>query len=138
MKTLTITAFTLLLAFALESCTPKMNFMASSVVPAANGEVKVKKDKNDNFVINVDVLNLAPPDRLTPPQQAYVVWMEASQNVTKKLGLLKPSSGVLSKALKASLSAPAVSEPVRVFVTAERDAEVPYPAGIEVLTTSRR
>lgn len=127
-----------LILLMLGSCTPKLNFMASSVVPAATGYAKVKKDKNGNYVVQVDVVNLSPPERLDPPKQAYIVWAESSQNGVKKLGLLKPSSGILSKALKASLSAPTVSEPVRIFVTAERDTEVQYPAGDEILVTARR
>lgn len=123
-----------LILLLLGSCTPKMNFTTSSVVPAATGSAKVKKDKNNNYVVSVNVMNLAPPERLNPPQQVYVVWSELAQNSVKKLGLLKPSSN----ALKASLTAPAVSKPVRVFVTAEREADIQYPAGAEVLATSRQ
>ncbi len=124
-----------LILFMLGSCTPKINFMASSKVPAATGYIKTKKDKNNNYVVDVEVLNLAAPERLDPPRQVYVVWAELSQSNVKKLGLLKPSS---TKTLKASLSAPATSEPIRVFITAEQNADVQYPASDEILVTARR
>ncbi len=130
MKRLISITTVLVLALMIGSCTPKMKFATSSVVPAATGSVAVKKDKNNNYVVSVSVMNLAPPERLNPPQQVYVVWTELEQNSVKKLGLLKPASNTL----KASLTAPAVSKPVRVFITAERDADIQYPAGAEVLT----
>ncbi len=127
-----------LLLLLLESCSPKLKFMPSSVVPAATGQVRVKGNKNNNYLVNVGVLNLAPPDRLTPPQRAYIVWMDSDQNSAKKLGLLNPSSNLLSKALKADLSTTAVAKPTRVFVTAENNTDIQYPAGIELLTTTRQ
>lgn len=131
-------ALSVTMLLLLESCSPKLTFTSSSVVPAATGQVKVKRDKNNNYLVNVEVMNLAPADRLTPPQQAYIVWMDSDQNSVKKLGLLSPSSNLLSKALKADLSATAVAKPTRVFVTAERTPDIQYPAGIEVLTTNRQ
>jgi len=124
----------LVLILLLASCTPSMNFLASSVVPAATGKVQVKRDKNSNYQIKVDVQNLAPADRLTPPQRNYIVWMESDRNTVKKLGLIEPSS----KNLKASLNATAVADPSRVFITAESSPETQYPGGTEVLATGRR
>ncbi|WP_240625534.1 hypothetical protein [Spirosoma pollinicola] len=115
-----------------------MNFVTSSVVPAATGEVKVKKDKNKNYVINVTVLNLADPKKLTPAKESYLVWMESSGNSVKKLGQIDTSSGLLSKTRKGEVSATAVAEPTRVFITAENDVSLQYPAGDVVLTTNRK
>lgn len=121
-------------AYLLGACAPSMTFQTSSVVPAATGNVKVKRDKNQNYVISIDVQNLAPADRLTPPQRTYIAWMESDRNTIKKLGLLEPSS----KSLKASLTTTAVNDPNRVFVTAESSPEIQYPGGTEVLATQRR
>lgn len=131
MKT-TISFFALLLL--LGSCTPSMNFLASSVVPAATGKVQVKRDKNQNYVVRVNVRNLAPADRLTPPGRTYIVWMESDRNTIKKLGLLEPRS----KALNASLTTTAVTNPNRIFVTAENSPEIQQPVGTEVLATRQR
>ena len=139
MKTIQSITLTLGISLLLSSCsTTKMTFVPSSVVPAASGEVKVKKDKNKNYVINVAVLNLADPKKLTPAKASYLVWMESSRNSVKKLGQIDTSSGLLSKAMKGEVSATAVAEPTRVFITAENDVSVQYPAGDVVLTTNRK
>ncbi len=57
------------------SCSRKMTFSKSSVVPAAQGSIKVSKDKNKNNVIKISITDLAGVDRLQPPKQTYVVWM---------------------------------------------------------------
>lgn len=134
MKHMKKVMLTALVPLFLVSCTPSMNFLTSSVVPAATGKVHVKRDKNANYQIKVDVENLAPADRLTPPQRNYVVWMESDRNTIKKLGLIEPSS----KNLKASLNATVVADPNRVFITAENSPEAQYPGGTEVLATQRR
>ena len=135
MKTITPIALILFMAFVLGSCTPNMKFLTSSIVPAATGEVKVKKDKNENYAIDVNILNLAEPQKLTPAKDKYIVWMEDGKNPVKKLGQIDTSSGMLSKAMKASLSATSVAEPSKIFITAEDNAEVNYPTGQIILTT---
>jgi hypothetical protein len=128
------TSILLLLTLSLGACSSSMNFLPSSVVPAATGKAQVKRDKNSNYQIQVNVRNLAPAERLSPPQRNYIVWMESDRNTIKKLGLLEPSS----KALTANLSTTAVDNPNRIFVTAEGTPEIQYPAGKEVLATDRR
>lgn len=131
MKSILSVAFFLCLTFVLFSCgTSKMTFENSSIVPAATGEVKVKKDKNENYAIDLSVKNLAPSQKLTPSKQLYLVWMEDGKNPVKKLGRLDPSSS-----LKASLTALSTVKPTKLFITAEDNAEVTYPAGDVVLTT---
>jgi hypothetical protein len=117
----------------LNACTPKMSFTASSVVPAANGTVNVKTDKNKNYVLNVNLQNLAPSKNLSPSRNTYLVWMETKDNSVKKLGQITPSG----KSLKANLSATAVDKPDQVFITAEDDVEISYPAGDVILTTKK-
>ena len=119
-----------------QSCAHKISFGTSSVVPAAEGSVKVKKDKNNNYNIDLSVIRLADPKRLSPSKQLYVVWMDADQNGTKNIGQLKTSSGMLSKTLKSSLKTVSSVKPTRIFITAEDDAAVQYPGGQVVLDTS--
>ncbi|WP_020604733.1 hypothetical protein [Spirosoma spitsbergense] len=135
MKTIKPIAIFCLLAFTLSSCATNMKFLTSAIVPAATGEVKVKKDNNNNYVLNLDVKNLAEPKSLTPPHEAYVVWMEDGRNAVKKLGQLSPGSGMLSSSLKASLTATSVTEPTRVFITAEEGVDRQVPEGQIILTT---
>lgn len=118
------------------SCAKKINFAGSSVVPAARGFVKVKKDNNSNYNIKVELTNLAEVSRLQPPRQTYVVWMETDQQTTKNIGQIHSSSNMLSKKLKASLETVSSFKPIKVFITAEDDAAVQYPGTQMILSTS--
>ncbi|NEU70280.1 hypothetical protein GK091_25610 [Spirosoma agri] len=133
MKTIKHITLSLVIAIALNACTPKMAFTSSSVVPAASGTINVKKDKNENYTLKVNVHNLAESKNLTPSKGSYLVWMKQNDRSVKKLGQLNPSG----KTLTASLSATAVAKPQEVFITAEDNAEILYPAGQTVLTTEK-
>jgi hypothetical protein len=119
----------------LSGCARKMQFDVSPVVPAATGNVKVKKDDNNNYMLTVKVLNLAPARNLTPSRETYVVWMESNRARVKNLGQINTSKGFLSKTLKGEMKASAISKPTRVFITAEDRADVNYPGNQVVLTT---
>jgi hypothetical protein len=137
MKTIYSVTTALLLLLALESCTPKMSFLDSSIVPSATGDVNVKRDRNNNYAIRIRIANLAEPQKLDPPKNTYIVWMESGRESAKKIGQITTSSGLFSKALKAELNATETEKPDRVFITAENDANVQYPDGPTVLTTKR-
>lgn len=122
--------------YLLQSCSKKITFATSSVVPAAEGSVKVKEDKNNNYSIELKVIRLADAQRLDPPRQLYIVWMETEQNGTKNIGQLKTSSSMLSKTLKSSMKTVSAFQPKAIFITAEDNADVQYPGGQVVLRTS--
>jgi hypothetical protein len=124
-----------LLFLLLPSCATKYAFAISPVVPAAEGSVKVKRDKNDNYNINLSVNRLADPQRLTPSKEFYIVWMETEANGRKNIGHLKTSSGMFSNALKSSLQTISSFKPVGFFITAEDNGSAQYPVGQEVLST---
>ncbi len=118
----------LVVTLTLSSCsTRKASFLVSSVVPAAKGDVKVKKDGNDNYSINIDITDLAEPNRLIPPKFAYIVWLESSNNIVKNIGQIKTSTSLLSSKLKASFESVSVFKPTKIFITAEDDINVQYP-----------
>lgn len=126
-----------IMVFAFSSCaTRKASFQISSVVPAAEGYVKVKEDGNKNYAIRIEVKNLAEPGRLQPPKLAYIVWMEAENNTTKNIGQIKTSTAFLSKKLTASFETVSPLKPIRIFITAEDDAAIQYPYGQTVLSTN--
>jgi len=133
-KFIGLAAFLVLLFFTY-SCSHKIGFMPSTMVPAAQGKVKVKKDNNNNYKIAVSLVNLAPPDRLQPPYSTYVVWIETTQNGTQNIGQLNSSSGLLSKTLKANLDAVSPYKPTRLFITAENSGAIQYPGPTVVLST---
>ena len=113
-----------------------MSFQTSNVVPAAEGSVKVKKNKNKNYDINLSVIRLADPSRLDPPKKVYVVWMNTAQNGTKEVGKLETSSSLLSKTMKSSLKTSVPFQPTGFFITAEDDADMHSPSGQVVLRTN--
>ncbi|MGB8489806.1 MAG: hypothetical protein WCE64_01990 [Bacteroidales bacterium] len=127
---------TLMVAFS-TSCATKMTFSTSSVVPAAQGYVKVSKDKNKNYVIKISVTDLAEVERLQPPKQTYVVWMVTSEGLTKNIGQLKSSKSFMLKKLTAYLKTVSTFNPAKIFITAENDPDVQYPGDQVVLSTGR-
>ena len=116
------------------SCSKKMTFSNSSIVPAAVGSIDLKSDKNNNHSIKINIDHLAPASQLTPPYKTYVVWMVTENNETKNIGQLISNSSFLSKSLKGHLSAVTSFKPVSFFITAENEGNVEYP-GLRVLTT---
>jgi hypothetical protein len=123
-----------LMLIPLTSCAKKYVFLNSSVVPAAQGYVKIKRDKNKNYVIQVTVSNLAEVERLHSSNTTYVVWVNVERNMTKNIGQLKSGSGFMSKKLKAQLETVSSFSPSKVFITAESDPSVSYPSRV-ILTT---
>ena len=105
--------------FSFSACAKKISFQTSSVVPAARGSVKVKKDNNSNYRIQIKLFNLAEVKRLDPPKQAYVVWMESDQQAVKNMGQINSSNSMLSKTLKASFETVTAFKPIKIFITYE-------------------
>ena len=130
-------ALIFLLVLSLASCARKISFQTSSVVPAAQGSVKVKKDNNNNYSIDLNVIRLADPTRLEPSKSTYVVWLETAENGSKNIGSLNTSSTLFSKTLKSSLKTVSPFKPVSLFITAEDNADIQYPGSQVVLRTNR-
>lgn len=127
--------FAALLLFTLPSCSRKMTFGTSQIVPAATGTVSIKKSKNNNYLVDVKTTNLAKPKNLTPPKDVYVVWMKTVENNLRNIGMIKSTSGIFSSALKGELKATATSKPTSFFITAENDGNIQYPGNVVVLRT---
>ena len=113
----------------------KVSFITSTVVPGAEGTVKVKKDKNGNYHIEIDIEHLPPAGKLTPAKKTYVAWVETQENGIKNIGQLKSSSSMLSKTRKASIETVSPYKPNRVFISAEDDGGIEQPGTLVVLTT---
>lgn len=126
----------LLFMLALPSCAKKIAFLNSSVVPAAEGNVSLKTDKNKNYSLDMHIYNLAEPERLQPPGKIYIVWMETDQNMTKNIGQIKTSTGTFSKGLKATFQTVTSTKPTKIFITAKDDPNTQVPNWKVVLTTS--
>jgi hypothetical protein len=124
-----------MMLFFFSSCARKISFQTSTVVPAAEGTVKVKNDKNDNYRISLAISNLAEPKRLQPAKNTYVIWMDTDNNRIKNIGQINTSTGFLSSKLKASFETVSSFKPIKIFITAEDDAAIQYPGMQVVLST---
>lgn len=136
-KNILLGFLTLMIAFSLSACSKKISFLTSSVVPAARGYVNIKTDKNKNNAIEVHLTELAEVQRLQPARQTYVVWMLTDQDVTKNIGQIKSSSGMMSKQLKASFETVSSFKPIKIFITAEDNADIQYPGNQIILETDK-
>lgn len=121
--------------FIVSSCAQTLSFQNSSVVPAAQGKVKVKEDDNNNYNIKVDIKDLADINQLDSGKQTYVVWMETRQGTTENIGQLRSERSFFTGQRKASLETVSSFEPFRVFVTAEHGTNVRFPSNQIVLST---
>ena len=115
----------------------KVVFLSSPIVPAARGYVRVKRDINENYIIQVKISNLAEVNRLQPSKQVYVVWMITDHEITVNTGHIISSTTFLSTKLKASFKKVASSKPIKVFITAENEAGAQSPNEQVILTTDR-
>jgi len=136
-KNIFIGIFALMMIFSLSSCATKVKFATSQVVPAARGTVKIKKDNNKNYAIQVEISNLAEVKRLQPPRNTYIVWLVSDRDETKNLGEIKSSTGAFSKHLTASFKTVTSNKPSKIFITAEDDVTATYPSGQVILATER-
>ena len=107
------------------------NFLDSAVVPAAEGKVKVTRDKNLNYNIEVSVTDLAEVEELQTSKHNYVVWMLTDEGRTENLGQLSSSPNG-----KASMETSSSYKPAKVFITAEDNTEAQVPGEQIVLTTA--
>ncbi len=136
-RNLLLGASAALLLFSLNSCAKKVAFMTSSVVPAARGQVTVKKDNNKNYAIKIKINGLAEVNRLEPSKNAYVVWMENDESMVKNIGRINSNSKLLSSKLKASFETVTAIKPTKIFITAEDNSDTQYPGSQFVLETKR-
>jgi hypothetical protein len=132
-----ISIIALVAFFPVSSCSKKVNFQTSSVVPAARGNVKISRDTNKNYIIRLHLSDLAEVDRLQMAKESYVIWMVTDNEERKNIGLLNSSSGMLSNKLKANFETSSSTRPTQIFITAEEDASVQYPGSRIILSTDR-
>jgi hypothetical protein len=128
-------SFLMMILFT-SSCAAQADFLVSSVVPAARGSVTVKKDRYNNYSLNIQLISLAEAGRLTPPKNMYVVWMVTDENITKNIGQIRTSQSFFSKKLKAGFETKSSFRPVRIFITAEYDPNIQETNSEVVLTTA--
>ncbi|MFN4763636.1 hypothetical protein ACKGJN_10970 [Gillisia sp. Q332] len=113
------------------SCASTAKFPISSTVPAAEITAKKKQDKNNNYIIELTARNLAEASRLNPPKNNYSVWVVIDNGSIKNLGQLSNKN-----AKKAVLETTTPYDVKEIFITAEDQGNLSYPAGLEISRTS--
>lgn len=113
------------------SCASTAKFPVSSTVPSADIIAKKKQDKHKNYVIELTARNLAAASRLNPPKNNYSVWIVTTDGVTKNIGQLNNRN-----AKKATLKTITPFNIKEIFITAEDQGDLTYPAGVEISRTS--
>ena len=108
----------------------KIPFQQSSRAPAAEGYVKVKNDRNNNYVIKIRIKHLAEIEDLIPAKQTYVVWMDIDGDITKNIGRINSTNK-----LKVSFETVTSFEPHKIFITTEEDENTQEPSWNVILTT---
>lgn len=107
------------------------HMIASNTVPAASGIVDVKKGSpNRNTEMDIKVSNLAPPAKLTPAANVYIVWVRPIGGAAVNAGAIR-----MNKNLDGELKTVTTSKNCDVFITAEQSTTVTSPEGPEVLQT---
>jgi hypothetical protein len=81
--------------------------------------------------------DLAEVQRLQPVRQTYVVWMLTDHDITKNIGQIKSSTGMMKKQLRASFETVSSFKPIKIFITAEDNADIQYPGNQIVLETDK-
>lgn len=120
----------LFVALTFTACSKKVTFPVSNVVPAAEAVVKVDKDDNKNYKIELQVDNLAGPERLNPGRKYYMVWMVTKEHGTLNIGRLD-----INRKNSGELKTNTPYEPVRIFITAEDDQQPVLPSSQEILNS---
>ena len=120
----------------LGSCSTKITFPVSNVVPAAEPKASVKKTNEGDYVVKLDVNNLALPERLSPPKKHYIVWVDTENQGVKNLGEISNNTGIFRNRGRASFETSTLFKPSMIMITAENNLEIDYP-GSHVVLKSR-
>jgi hypothetical protein len=109
-----------------------LRMSASPAIPSAEADVKVAKASNDNTSIDLSVKHLALPEKLTPPENVYVVWVRSTKDApAQNIGAL-----TVNQNLDGKLETVTALRHFDLFVTAEPSGQVQQPTGQPLLWTS--
>ncbi|MDD4993908.1 MAG: hypothetical protein PHR83_16935 [Paludibacter sp.] len=121
------TKILLILVILLSSCATVTRFPVSTVTPAADIILSKQKDQNGNTKIKITATNLAAVERLSPSKNVYIVWIVSENDGVRNIGQLKNKN---AKTAEIETLAPFAF--TGIFITAEDQADVSYPTGIEI------
>ncbi len=117
-------------AILISSCSGPHQFPTSEVLPAAEAKVDINRNDNRNYEIELEIKNIARPERLTPSRNNYVAWMETENHGVVNLGNLR-----INSKNRASLETVTPYTPIRIFITAEDGRNIMRPSTQVVLNS---
>ncbi len=140
MKSKKFSSFAVCIIFSISiifsACAKKIVMANNGIAPAAKAYARIKKDKSNNYNVQVKATHLAPSGNLNPPKNSYVIWMVTDNNGTKNIGQFQSGTSLLSKTLKGSIKTITPFKPVGFFITAEDDAAINYPGNMIILKSN--
>jgi hypothetical protein len=120
--------FTVLATMTVGAYAKDFSLTSTSLVPAAAGKMKVKRDRNGNTELTVEVKHLAKPSALSPARANYVVWLQPRGDSARNAGELAVNNNLDGK-----FETTTPTKAFDVFVTAEDSLSVQAPSGPEVM-----
>lgn len=131
LKNLSLCTVLLLLVIG---CNTKVEFPVSEVVPSAEATAVISNDDNGNYMIEVNIDHLSPPERLTPKRKYYVLWAETSKG-SVNLGQIKVKESTFSSNQYGEIKASTPLKPTRLVISAENQLDQNSPSTFTVLET---
>lgn len=129
MSTIQNLAIIVILAL-LTSCTNTVKFPVSQQTPAADITAKTKKQGTHNYLVTITANNLAASDRLNPPKKIYIIWAVSEAGIVRNVGHF-----IQENAIKSTYKASFPYKVVEIFITAEDEEGLCWPASIEITRT---
>lgn len=112
---------------ALTACVSNAKFPVSPVVPAADISVTKRINKQKNFIVEIVAVNLAAPERLSPPGTNYSVWIVTKAHGIKNIGQLN-----VKNAEKTTFQSITAFDFYEIFITVEQQGDLDSPRGTEL------
>ena len=128
-----LAGFTLLVAApGCSKGSKEINLSTAQGVPAATAKVKANQGDSGNTEVELNVTRLAPPQKIDPKTNTFVVWAEPldASIPPQNMGAL-----TLDENLSGQMRSSTSHQKFRLFVTAEPAATVPKPTGSRLLWT---
>lgn len=124
----------LVLLSALPACAAKYSVACREPALGSDADIVVSKTKSGNYLVEMKMTNLAPPDRLDAASTTYVVWFQPKEKPAVKAGALSYDPDDRRGFLEATT-------PHREFtllVTLEANAEASEPTDKTIVTQQVR
>lgn len=107
----------------------KVALQPTPAVPAALGEVRSERTDQGNTKVDVEVEHLAPPGRVAPGAQVYIVWAQRDDKSSpQNIGALR-----VGKDRKGKLETLTPLDRFDVFVTPESSPNIAHPTNEPIM-----